>query len=54
MDIMVAITTTLYLIDKVAFRGDDFRNTPPIDRNKLGTKRHILTDKEECIRLSVA
>jgi len=34
-------------IHKIAFRGAmTAGNNPTIDRSKLGTKRHILTDKE--------
>ena len=33
-------------IRKVAFKGAMTGNNPPTDRSKLGTKRHILTDKK--------
>ena len=32
-------------INKVTFRGD-MTGSSPVDRSKLGTKRHILTDKQ--------
>ena len=32
-------------INKVAFRGQRLGHNPTADRSKLGTKRHILTDK---------
>jgi DDE family transposase len=33
-------------LQSLSFRGDDCRNNPSTtDRSKLGTKRHILTDK---------
>ena len=38
------VAITRQHIDKVAFRGA-MTGTNPIDRGKLGTKRHILTDK---------
>jgi hypothetical protein len=33
-------------LSKVAIRGDDCRKQFSVDRNEIGTKRHILTDKQ--------
>jgi putative transposase len=38
------LAITRFYIRKVAFRGAKTGNSP-VDRSKLGTKRHILTDK---------
>src|SRR5689334_17017125 len=35
-----------FYIYKIALRGDMTGNNPTVDRSKLGTKRHILTDKQ--------
>ncbi len=34
------------MINKVALRDDDCRKQFSVDRSEIGTKRHILTDKQ--------